>query len=125
MAVTLTKVAATPYCLKYTWLGTGTDIGAKTAAQLIADCAAGPLKQLLTQVNAGLNAGVTGLTWATLAHSALLSVYLMLEATSGTTTNEISSAFTSGPNTFSINIAVGANTENGYIEIRYFPSSIQ
>jgi hypothetical protein len=125
MAVTLTKVAATPYCLKYTWLGTGNDSGSKTAAQLIADCAAGPLKELLTQVSGGLNAGVTGLNWAGLMHSALVSVYVIVEASSGALSSEIGAAFNSGANRFDFFCNIGVSTENGTIEIRYWPSAVR
>ena len=125
MAITLTKAAATPSSLKYTWLGTGNDIGTKTASQLIADCAAGPLKSLLTQVNGGLNAGVSGLNWAGLLHSSLISVYIILEGSSGALSNEIAAAFNSGANRFDFFCNIGGSTENGTIEIRYIPSSVR
>ncbi|MDP2310922.1 MAG: hypothetical protein Q8P18_33190 [Pseudomonadota bacterium] len=49
MANTATKKAATPYRLVYELVGDGTVVGPTiTSAIMIADCAAGPLKDLLS-----------------------------------------------------------------------------
>ena len=53
MATTLTKLAASPNMLRYTLLGdSANELTNKTAVQVIADCAPGPLKALLQKADA-------------------------------------------------------------------------
>lgn len=62
MATTLAKVGASPYALRYSLLGDTIDENAvKTAAQVIADCASGPLKEKLTRVDAAGDAAWSAL----------------------------------------------------------------
>ena len=76
MANSLTKATASPCVLKYTYIADTAANVLKSLTQLLADCAEGPLKNLLRQVGNGQNAGVSGLTWTTLTASALLSIYM-------------------------------------------------
>jgi hypothetical protein len=52
MATTLTLTKATPHSLAYTMTGDGV-AGTRTGAQLVLDCVAGPLRNLLRRLNAG------------------------------------------------------------------------
>ena len=63
-AASFTKLTAAPDMLRYHLYSLDGAAGSKTAAQLIADCAAGPLKKLLAQMN---TAGSWGAVSATLA----------------------------------------------------------
>lgn len=59
MAVTLTKVVATPYAIRYTCDASEGGTATKTRTQLLADLVAGPLKARLTQLADWSNLGIT------------------------------------------------------------------
>ncbi len=80
------KLTATPYSLQYIYTGGGS-ADSLTAATLIADCAAGPLKTFLTQANA------YG-TWISAAFSKVIRVYGTQET--GAAANITSVLFTTG-----------------------------
>ena len=61
-AASFTKISSAPDMLRYYVASTDGAVGSLTATQLIADCAAGPLKNLLTQLN---TAGTWGANTAT------------------------------------------------------------
>lgn len=60
MAATFTKLASAPDMLRYAVYDAQGASGFKTATQLIADCQAGPLKTLLTKLNAAGPWGALG-----------------------------------------------------------------
>lgn len=117
MAASLVLATATPNALKYTYTGSGT--GSKTATQMIADCAAGPLKTFLSQVNSGLNAGISGLTWAGLLQSMPLSVTSTLTSSTGGAVAEcLLCGFTTGPNAFQ-GVSPTADSVTAIVEVRF------
>jgi hypothetical protein len=52
MAFEIAKVSASPHALRYAVSGDINEVGSRTPAQLVADCAAGPLKAAPIQTNA-------------------------------------------------------------------------
>jgi len=122
MALTLTKANATPYALKYTYSGTGSATATVSAATLIADCQSGPLKDLLTRVNAG----ITSTTWSDLPAAKAFSIYVLPRSTSGVAQDAaIVVDMTTGPNKLEALIAAGASTVIGEIELRYHHSMVR
>lgn len=126
MASTLTKTSAGPCSLKYLLEtnSNGSNLASKTAAQLIADCAAGPLKAFLTQAAAGLNAGYSGLTWAGLDQFPQLSVRIKQNGTSGSATSLLAPTFETGATRFQVS-TIADGSINCYVEIRYWPSAVR
>lgn len=123
MALTVAKAGASQHSLKYFYTGSGSTTTTVTAAQMIADCAAGPLKDLLQRVNAG----ITSTTWPNLAASKALSVYVTQNGTSGggTSVGPFVSFAAGPPNTLTTFLNSADGTVNGIIEIRYFPTQVR
>ena len=119
MAIGFTKVTATPYSLKLS-LGGGAGTATRSATQLIADCVAGPLKTLLTEVNAGLTMPGVPSGWTSLTSANQFSLYTNNTSASGADT--VAASFTSGPNALSGVLQTGAAV--AIIELRFHPSSI-
>lgn len=111
----VTKKSAASDSLKYEFTAVGADSVLVSAATLLTDCAAGPLKTLLTQVNGGLNAGVSGLTWATLPNSVLLTVSVAVSGAPGAATTP-TVTFLASPN--QLQFATGAAVTMT-VELRY------
>lgn len=124
MALTVTKAAASQHSLKYTYAGAGSFTTTVSAAQMISDCAAGPLKDLLNRVNTG----ITSVTWANLLTSKAISLYVVAQGTSGVSASAAVPLVVfsiAPPNSLSVFISSGADTVNGMIEIRYHPSQVR
>ena len=119
MAIALTKVAATPYSLKYS-LGGGAGTATRTATQILGDCVAGPLKTLLTEVNSGLTIPGVPSGWTSLTSANQFSLYFMPTSATGNDTAAVS--FTSGPNALTGTLQAG--NVSGIVELRYHPSSM-
>jgi hypothetical protein len=123
MALTVTKAGASQHSLKYFYTGSGSTTTNVTAAQMIADAAAGPLKDLLQRANAG----ITTTTWANLAASKSLSVYVTQNGTSGggTSVGPFVALSAGTPNVLSTFLNSADGTVNGIIELRYFPTQVR
>ena len=117
MATTFSKQSASQYSLKYQVTSDGSSVSAaKTAAQLIADCAAGPLKAFLGNLNAksaGAFAAIAG------GVSPLISVY---NSSNGAGSGIAAADFSFAPNAFTAVGAAGAGV--AIVEIRFHQSSI-
>lgn len=123
MALTLTKAVSSQHSLKYAYNATsGSFAVLLAAATLIADCSAGPLKDLLQRANAG----ITTVTWANLLNSKALSIYVLPQGTSGSVFGDILALvnFQAAPNAIAVNTNSAAGI-NGMIEIRYHPSQVR
>ncbi|HEV3059584.1 MAG TPA: hypothetical protein VGY48_15145 [Vicinamibacterales bacterium] len=121
MAIGFTKAGASPYALKY-FLNGGAGSATRSATQMIADCAAGPLKTLLQEVNAGLTPlGTNG--WTNLANSVPLSIYVT-PLSVGAAGDCGACGFTGGPNGITGSIQVGNGATSYLVEIRFYPSSV-
>jgi hypothetical protein len=123
MALSVTKAGASQHSLKYSYTGSGAFTTVVTAAQLIADCAAGPLKDLLQRANAG----ITTVTWGNLGTSKALSIYVTQNGTSGggTSVGPFVSLAAGVPNELSTFLNSADGTVNGTIELRYHPSQVR
>jgi hypothetical protein len=123
MALTLTKAVSSQHMLKYAYAATAGSLAITlTAAQLIADCSAGPLKDLLQRANGG----ITTVTWANLLNSKALSIYLLPHGTSGGVFGDTVALvnFQAAPNVLAVNTNAAAGVD-GMIEIRYYPSQVR
>lgn len=123
MALTVTKAGASQHSLKYAYSGSGSTTTNVTAAQMIADCAAGPLKDLLQRVNSG----ITATTWGNLTSSKSLSLYVTQNGTSGggTSVGPFVSLSPGTPNVLATFLNSADGTVNGTIELRYFPTQVR
>lgn len=120
----LAKQVASQHMLRYTFVGTGSITLTVTAAQMLLDCAAGPLKDLLNRVNTG----VAGVTWGNLLNSKAISLYVVSAGTSGGTASAAVPlvSFQAGtPNTLTAFLSAGGDTVNGTIEVRYNHSLVR
>jgi len=122
----MSATQATSYSLKYNVSGANGASTTITAATLIADAAAGPLKTLLQSVNAGLTVPGVPSGWTSLGTSKQLSVYFTPTSDSGASGGSASVAFTSSPsnNIKAVFVAAGGDTIAGVIEIRFYPSNV-
>lgn len=124
MAVTLTKLVASQHSLKYTYAADqGQFASTVTATQMIADCAAGPLKDLLNRANTG----IAGVAWINLLSSKSISLIVTQTSTSGDNSAHVPFVAFSGPapNVLGINTNSGNGSFNGTIELRYHPSQVR
>jgi hypothetical protein len=118
---------ASANALKYIFAGTNGNVLTISAAQLIADAAAGSLKEFLIQANAGIAVPGAPAGWANLAQARQLSVYSTLTADSGTSGGSAFVAFSSSPSkslTVTL-VAAGGDSITVLVEIRFHPSSLQ
>jgi hypothetical protein len=114
MAATLTKVSAAPHALKYSYVADGSDTVIKTQTQLVADCAAGPLKELLRK-------SYSPAAWTALCEGTLFSVYLTLlppTSTGPVTPNPVAVFDTFGPDNL-MRISIGAAVSRLLVELRF------
>lgn len=124
MALTLTKAIASQHLLKYTYQGSQGNFTANvTAAQMISDAAAGPLKDLLNRVNTG----ITSTTWGNLVSSKSLSLYVTQNGTSGSGSAPLPVVTLSAgtPNILNVLMNSSDGAINGTIELRYHPSQVR
>jgi len=123
MALSVTKAGASQHSLKYFYSGSGSTTTTVTATQLIADCAAGPLKDLLQRANAG----ITTVTWGNLTAGKAVSLYVTPNGTSGDGTQAVPfvSLAAGSPNALVTFLNSVGGTSNGTIELRYFPSQVR
>jgi hypothetical protein len=122
VATTFLKKTASAYSLKYVVTSTGGGATANiSAAQVISDCAPGPLKAFLNAINSGGAGGAGGITWPSLGQGSIPQLSVIISSNLG---DGIASADFNGP----ANIFEAAGTANvggAVVEIRYWHSAVR
>lgn len=124
MAISHTLLGATPHAVRYSVIGDTNDNESITAAQLLADCVAGPLKDTINQANLAGNAAWVALGQTNMAVSIV---------NGGQTTNTPSPATVpqgvfdtlGGTRNFRFVAAAGSNAVPGVLEIRFNHSYVR